>query len=94
MPNKCTRLPCGGFIETSEVDLEFTFEGKTTYMEFHRYCGPSFYTLETKSDEHGEWEEENWIYPDDSERYSGLWEAFYEWFNAPEQQHLHFKEEK
>ncbi|CAM0109577.1 hypothetical protein VPH5P1C_0111 [Vibrio phage 5P1c] len=87
MPNKCIPMVGGGFMEISEVDLEFEFEGKSTYMEFHRHCGPSFYHVNI----HGE---ENWIYPDDSERYSTLWESFYNWFNAPEQQHLHFKEGK
>jgi hypothetical protein len=74
----------GGFMEISEVDLEFIFEGKKTYMEFHRYCGPSFYTL--KPDGY-----EDWIYPDDTSRFTLLWEEFYKWFNAEDQKHLHYK---
>lgn len=83
-----------GILHYSSVDLEFEFEGKHTYMEFHHYCGPSFYTMKTVEDKYGSWEEEVWIYPDDSEQYDTLWEEFYKWFNAAEQKHLHFKGEE
>jgi hypothetical protein len=78
------RIP-NGILHYISVDLEFEFEGKPAYMEFHRYCGPFFYHLNI----HGEEKE---ISPDDSPRYDKLWEIFYEWFNKPEQQHLHYKE--
>jgi hypothetical protein len=85
MEQHTMRIP-NGILHYSSVDLEFEFEGEHTYMEFHHYCGPSFYTL--KGDGY-----EDWIYPDDSPRYDKLWKIFYEWFNKPEQQHLHYKGE-
>lgn len=85
MTQHAMRIP-NGILHYNTVDLEFEFEGKHTYMEFHRYSGPSFYTL--KSDGY-----EDWLHPDDSPRYEKLWEIFYEWFNKPEQQHLHYKGE-
>lgn len=95
------RIP-NGFLHYSTTDLEFEFEGKPCTMEFHRYCGPLFmrqeYTKEEVDriyEETGEWvDEEVDFYPDESPRYAKLWEIFYEWFNAPEQQHLHYKEEE
>lgn len=83
MTQHVMKIP-NGILHYSTVDLEFELEGKPTYMEFHHYCGPSFYHLNI----HGE---EDFIYPDDSPRYEKLWEIFSEWFNRPEQQHLHYK---
>lgn len=62
-----------GFIHYSTVDLEFEFEGKSTCMEFHHYCGPSFYHLNV----HGE---EEFIYPDEDKRWDALWETFDNWY--------------
>ena len=64
-----------GKVTFSSVDLEFLFEGKETYMEMHRYCGPSFYTLD-------EDEMEVWLEPDDSPRWDSLWEEFQKWDDA------------
>lgn len=93
---KTMRIP-NGILTYSEVDLEFEFEGKKTYMEFHHYLGPSFYTMKTEEEYLADTskfsQHEDWIYPDDSERYKPLWDEFYKWFNKPEQQHLHYKGE-
>lgn len=62
----------GGFVTYSTVDAEFEFEGKITYMEVHRYCGPMFYTLDEKGIE-------VCISADDSPRYDPLWEVYNNW---------------
>lgn len=90
----------GGILHYSTVDLEFEFEGKPCFMEFHYYCGPFFYWKRSEEDRDKIYEEtgkylseEDEFYPDESPRYDTLWKTFYEWFNAPEQHHLHYKGE-
>lgn len=64
----------GTVITYNTVDMEFEFEGKTTYMEVHKFYGPTFYTL----DEDGG---EQWIDADDQPRYDSLWEVYEDWVN-------------
>ncbi|UUW39895.1 hypothetical protein VP14_208 [Vibrio phage VPMCC14] len=89
-----------GILHYSTVDLEFEFEGRTCYMEFHHYCGPMFYWKRSEDEidklyeETGKlFSEEEEIFADDSQRFDKLWEEFNNWFNKPEQQHLHYKGE-
>lgn len=44
-------------ITYSTVDAVFTWEGRKVNMEFHRYCGPSFFYTDDEGDEH---EVDNW----------------------------------
>lgn len=100
MTQHTMRIP-NGILHYSTVDLIFEFEGKPCHMVFHRYCGPFFmlqnYTQEEQNriyEETGEVVElEEEIFADDSPRFNDLWKTFYKWFDAPEQQHLHYKEE-
>lgn len=83
-----------GFVTYSTVDAEFQFEGKLTYMEFHNYCGPMFYTKLSEEEYETEYERlilegktnaaywlshEQWLEPDDSDRWAKLWKEFTKW---------------
>lgn len=50
MSNYSVRIP-NGIMTFSKHDAVFNFQGEKVAMEFHRYCGPSFWINYGKEDE-------------------------------------------
>ena len=63
-----------GILHVSTTDAIFrTLDGKPIAMEFHHYCGPSFFLKDDTSD---------WIPEIDSDEWHNLWQQFYGWWDA------------